>query len=72
MKRIYWKEIVESGKEDDFLKNCIEEMRIPKELIEDIKELTFIVNKISTMEKIKVYIPQKDLLKYFKRIENEN
>lgn len=71
MKRIYWKEIVKSGEEDNFLKDCIEKMGIPKELIKDIEEITFIVNKVSTGERVKVYIPQKDVLEYFKRIEND-
>ena len=65
MKRKYYKEIVKSGEENDFLKKIIDKIDITKEMLDGLEELTFVVNEKTTGEKVEIYIPQKDLLKCF-------
>lgn len=65
MQRKYWKEIVKSGEENDFLKKIIDKIDITKEMLDGLEELTFVVNEKTTGEKVEVYIPQEDLLKCF-------
>jgi hypothetical protein len=65
MQRKYYKEIVKSGEENDFLKKIIDKIDITKEMLDGLEELTFVVNDKTTGEKVEIYIPQKDLLECF-------
>lgn len=79
MQKKYWKEIVKSGEEDNFLKNVVEkanilerlnilnQLGILKEAIKCMEELAFEVKEKTTGEEVEIYIPKKDLLEYFKR-----
>lgn len=67
MKKVYWKEVVKEDREQEFLKNNINENIIP--LLQFVEELTihFIDNKIN--ENIEVYIPKKDIEEYLNNKE---
>lgn len=61
MKKIYWKEIVKEDREQDFLKNYINENIIP--LLQFVEK--FIIRFIDKEnENIDVYIPKKDIEEY--------